>query len=169
MTVSHNRLAALALAFVFCAAPAVAQTPDADLAEGIAAFNRSDPIGAMAAFRRAAEAGSADAKVWLGWILDQAEENDEAVRWYREAAADGSAAGKARLAEMYAKGDGVARDPERARALFEEAAGGGYRPAMLVLAAAYRAGDLGLERDEALAAAWQARAEAADADAGLVP
>lgn len=158
--------AALALA-----SPAVlAESPAAELEEGIAAFNRSDPVAAMAAFRRAAQSGSAEASVWLGWILDQAEENEEAARRYREAAERGNPAGMARLAELYAKGEGVAQDHTAAIRLLREAADAGYGKAMTVLAAAYRHGELGLTADARQADEWTRRAAEADPGiAGRVP
>lgn len=149
---------------------ATSETPSRLLEEGIAAFNRSDPIAAMAAFRRAASEGDAEASVWLGWILDQAEENEKAHFWYSVAADSGNPAGTARLAEMYAKGEFVEQDFLRAVELFETSARAGYRKAMLVLAAAYERGGLGLDADPDRAELWQNRAAAADpAVGGRVP
>ena len=114
----HSRFALLA-SLCLCVSPGLwASDPDASLARGIEAFNRGDLIGAMSAFEEAAEAGSAEAQVRLGYILDQAEENEAAVRWYRAAADQGNRDGLAGLAEMYSKGEGVELDEARALSLF---------------------------------------------------
>ena len=136
---------------------ASANDPDADLARGIEAFNRGDLIGAMSAFEAAAEAGSADAQVRLAYILDQAEENEAAVRWYRAAADQGNRDGLAGLAEMYSKGEGVELDEARALSLFEQAALAGHAGAIRVLAAAYSKGHLGVTPDETRAEYWRSR------------
>lgn len=137
---------------------ALAQTAEEFLAAGREAHNSGDLIGAMAAYREAAVGGSAEAQVWLAWFLDHAEENAEAVSWYSAAAEQGDAGGMAGLAEMYAKGEGVERDPVRARQLFEQAAEAGHVRSMTVLAAAWEAGGLGLAADESRSGEWLLRA-----------
>ena len=77
-------------------------------------------------FRQAAEEGSSDAQAWLGYLLDLAEENAEAVRWYRASAEQGNKEGLAGLADMYAKGEGVDKDLTEARMLYEKAADAGH-------------------------------------------
>jgi len=138
---------------------AEAQAEDASKAfeKGLAAYNRGDLPGALPLFRQAAEGGSAEAQAWLGYILDFAEENDEAVRWYRASAEQGLAEGMAGLADMYAKGEGVEKDVAEARSLYERAAGAGSDRAARVLAGAYETGGLGVEADAARAAYWKSR------------
>lgn len=126
--------------------------------EAMATYNRGDLPGALPLFREAAEQGSADAQVWLGYLLDFAEENVEAVRWYRAAAEQGHADGLAGLADMYAKGEGVEKDLGEARLLYEKAADAGQDRAARVLAQAYKNGGLGVEPDTGKAAFWQSRA-----------
>jgi len=149
-------LAAAALAAAGTAAQA--QTTEDFLAAGRAAHNKGDLMGAMAAYREAAAGGSAEAQVWLAWFLDHAEENEEAVSWYSAAAEQGDAGGMAGLAEMYAKGEGVERDPAHARQLFEQAAEAGHVKSMTVLAAAWENGGMGLSADESRAGEWLLRA-----------
>lgn len=157
MTIRYAEiLAAAALAAAGTAA--AAQTAEEFLAAGRDAHNKGDLIGAMAAYREAAAGGSAEAQVWLAWFLDHAEENEEAVSWYSAAAEQGDAGGMAGLAEMYAKGEGVERDPARARQLFEQAAEAGHVKSMTVLAAAWEGGGLGLTADESRAGEWLLRA-----------
>ena len=153
MTIRYAEiLAAAALAAAGTAAGA--QTTEEFLAAGRDAHNKGDLIGAMAAYREAAAGGSAEAQVWLAWFLDHAVENEEAVSWYSAAAEQGDAGGIAGLAEMYAKGEGVERDPLRARQLFEQAAEAGHVRSMTVIAAAWEKGEMGLPRDEARAGDW---------------
>jgi TPR repeat protein len=125
--------------------------------KAMAAYNRGDLPGALPLFREAAEAGSADAQVWLGYLLDFAEENVEAVRWYRAAAEQGHAEGLAGLADMYAKGEGVEKNLGEARLLYEKAADAGNDRAARVLAQAYEEGGLDVEPDAGTAAYWQSR------------
>lgn len=153
-------LSAVNVAVFLCLAAApgfCAEHDDADLEKGIAAFNRGDLVGAMAAYETAAHAGSAEAQVRLAYILDHAEENSEAVRWYRAAAEQGHADGLAGLAEMYSKGEGVELNEAEALRLFEQAAIAGHKGAMRVLAAAYERGHLGVAPDAAKSAFWKSR------------
>jgi len=133
----------------------LAADADDTLQAGIDAFNQGDLPGAMALFEEAAEAGSPEAQVRLGFLLDHAEDNETAVAWYRAAAEQGYPAGAAGLAEMYAKGDGVSRDPAKARELFEQAGEAGHLPSIRVLIAAYDNGGLDVERDAAKLVYWQ--------------
>ena len=125
--------------------------------KAMAAYNRGDLPGALPLFRQAAEAGLPDAQAWLGYLLDFAEDNVEAVRWYRAAAEQGHAGGLAGLADMYAKGEGVDKDPGEARRLYEKAADAGDERAARVLALAYEKGGLGVEPDTAMATYWKSR------------
>jgi TPR repeat protein len=154
------------LATTSLVSPVLAQAdPDAeepqaevdDFQTGLDAYNRGDLPGAMTSFRVAAEAGSEEAQVWLGYILDQSENNEEAVRWYRAAADQGNIDGIVGLAEMYAKGEGVDRDLDKARALFEKAAEAGHAGSIRVLVAAYENGGLGIEADATELAYWKSR------------
>jgi len=125
--------------------------------KALATYNRGDLPGALPLFRQAAEAGSADAQAWLGYLLDLAEDNVESVRWYRAAADQGHAEGLAGLADMYAKGEGVDKDLDEARLLYEKAADAGQDRAARVLALAYEKGGLGVEPDAGMAAYWKSR------------
>jgi len=106
-------------------------------------------------YEKAAEAGSPEAQVRLGFLLDHAEDNEKAVHWYRAAADQGYPDGLGGLAEMYAKGEGVPRDPAKARELFEKAGEAGHAPSIRVLIAAYDQGGLDVERDASKLAYWR--------------
>ena len=132
--------------------------------KGLAAYNRGDLVGALPLFREAAEGGSADAQAWLGYLLDFAEDDAEAVRWYRASAEQGHAEGLAGLADMYAKGEGVEQDLTKARSLYEKAADAGQDRAARVLATAYENGGLDVEPDASQAAYWASRAKELSVD-----
>ena len=166
MTIQRFACLASLLATMSLVSPVLAQEglgamePQAevdDFQTGLDAYNRGDLPGAMTSFRAAAEAGSEEAQVWLGYILDQSENNEEAVRWYRAAADQGNIDGIVGLAEMYAKGEGVDRDLDQARALFEKAAEAGHAGSIRVLVAAYEKGGLGVEPDSAELAYWKSK------------
>jgi TPR repeat protein len=59
------------------------------------------------------------------------------------------------LAEMYAKGEGVAEDPRQARELFEKAGEAGHAAAIRVLIATYEKGGLDVGKDESKLAYWR--------------
>ena len=155
-------IAAVVLSLLLLAGAATGDERADDAAQtyekALGTYNRGDLPGALKLFREAAEAGSADAQAWLGYILDLAEENDEAARWYRAAADQGNKEGLAGLADMYAKGEGVAKDLGQARLLYEKAADAGHDRAAQVLAHAYEKGGLDVGPDGDQAAYWKARA-----------
>jgi TPR repeat protein len=155
-------IAGVVLSLLLVAGPGTGDARAEDAAQtydkALAAYNRGDLPGALPLFRQAAEEGSADAQAWLGYLLDLAEENTEAVRWYRAAAEQGHKDGLAGLADMYAKGEGVDRDLGEARSLYEKAADAGQDRAARVLANAYEKGGLDVEPDAGKATYWQSRA-----------
>lgn len=158
---ARKRAALAVLALGAVSFSAAAET-SSDLQAGIDAFNRGDLPGAMAFFEKAAEAGSPEAQVRIGFLLDHAEDDENAVRWYRAAAEQGYPAGTAGLAQMYAKGEGVPQDTAKARELFEDAAEQGHAPSIRVLIAAYENGGLDVDRDEERLAYWQGKQASLD-------
>lgn len=143
-----------ALIAALLAAAVAGADPAADTTAGQAAFEQGDIVGAIAAFRRAAEQGYAPAQVRLGDILDYSELNEEAVAWYRKAAEQGSSAGAYGLGHLYAIGEGVVRDDAVARRWFEKAAAGGHQGALRALESASEHGGLGLDPSPAQAVKW---------------
>lgn len=155
------RLARLLLIGVLSAGlPAVAGgDPGAQFQRAKRLIGSGDLVTGMKLLREAAEAGHAPAQAALGEILDRAEEDAEAVTWYRKAAEQGNAAGQFGLGMAYAAGEGVARDPVQAEAWVRKAALQDYVNAVDVLAQAYRKGDLGLAPDPQHAEAWRQRGQ----------
>lgn len=156
VTMRHSTITICAVLALF-AAQLYAEDVDveSEIEAGRVAFNRGDVVAAMMHYETAANAGSADAMARLAWILDQSEQNEDAVKWYRASAEQGHAGGYFGLGEMYAKGEGVTEDDAQALEYFMRAAENGHAQAMAVLASAYEKGELGVEADAAKAAQWR--------------
>ncbi len=153
---------------LLAASLAASAGPQEDYAAGDAAYRRGDVRGAIGSLRKAADAGHVRAQVVLGTIYDAAEQDEDAVRYLAMAAERGDPEGATLLAGLYEAGEGVARDPAKARQLLEKAAGAGYRDATFLIAAAYLNGGLGLaaaERASPAALDWIRKA----ADGGHLP
>jgi hypothetical protein len=88
---------------------------------------------AKAWFKKAAEAGYADAQVALARSLESGE-SAQAAHWYAQAAAQGHADAQAALAELHLQGLGVAQDRLQALTGYAAAAGQGHAAAQFALA-----------------------------------
>lgn len=122
-------------------------------------IGNGDLVTGMKLLREAAEAGHAPAQADLGEILDRAEEDKEAVVWYRKAAEQGNAAGQFGLGMAYASGEGIARDVKHAEEWVRKAAEQDYANALDVMVQAYKKGGLGLVPDPVQAEVWRQRGE----------
>jgi len=127
---------------------------EAEMKAGLDAWQAGDMIGAMGHYHAAAEAGVALAQAKLGYIYDQSNDDEKAVKWYRAAAEQQHPDGEFGLGEMYAKGEGVDQDFEVAVEMYMRAAVGGHAQARRVLANAYEHGGLGREVSAAEALRW---------------
>jgi TPR repeat protein len=145
------------------AATALGDDPQAEIDAGFVAFQRGDIVAAINHYTTAAESGSADGQARLAWILDQSEQNEDAVKWYQAAADQDHADGQYGLGEMYAKGEGVEKDEAVAVEYFVQAADNGHEQARRVLINAYNKGLFGLQADPAKAAEMQRRLDARQA------
>ena len=135
------------------AAAAMGQ-PEVLMEQAQAAFDQADVVTAMTLYREAAESGHAPAQARLAYLLDNSEENEEAVTWYRMAAEQGNVEGKFGLAQMYAAGEGIGQDLQAAVKWYTLAAQQGHAPSIRVLALAYETGELGLDINYALTTSW---------------
>lgn len=126
------------------AAPVVRAGPPEDFKAGLDAYRVGDVRTAVSILRNSADGGHAASQVLLGDILDAAEEDEEAVKYYRLAAEQGSADGYMGLAKMYSSGEGVAKDVAAARGWILKAAETGHPVAVQALAKSYIEGGLGL-------------------------
>lgn len=142
--------------------------PEDDFRAGSQAYRGGDVVQAMALLKKSADAGHAPSQSLLAYILDKAEFNDEAIAYYRKAAAQGDPEGEFGLGTMYAAGEGVKRDLAEARKWITRAAEKGHAGAINATAQAYINGDLGIDaaqRKSEEALRWVRRA----ADAGHLP
>ena len=159
-------LPAAALLTALAASPAVSADASTDYQQGYDAYHAGDLPTSMRLLRRAADAGNGRAAAFLGYILDQAEEDEAAVAMYRRAIELGEPAGSYGLGTMYATGEGLdQRDHAEALRLIKAAAEAGDAEAANALGVAYLNGDLTLEVDREQGLAWLQRA----ADAGHEP
>lgn len=129
---------------------------DGDL--GIAEYRKGNLIEAMQLLEKSAAQGYLPAQTTLAFILDAAERDAEAFRWYQQAADQQDAAGFFGLAGMYAKGEGVDKDPRKAGQLIQQAAQREHVEAMRVYAHALEYGQLGFESSPQSAAKWYLKA-----------
>ncbi|MBI3374934.1 MAG: sel1 repeat family protein [Betaproteobacteria bacterium] len=166
---SRNCFSRLGRTAALCLAVGIAgvawSAPEDDYRRGEQAFRGGDVVTAMAALRRAADAGHAPSQVLLGDILDQAEFDAEALAWYRRAAEQGDAAGEYSVGGMYFSGEGVKKDLSQAYFWFLRAAEKKYAPATIALANAYiraEQGEIPVSPDKSVAADWLRKAAALD-------
>ncbi len=107
-------------------AAAAVVPPDRLLADGLKAFHRGDYAAARASFRILAGRDVAAAETLLGTMAvnGQGGPKDAAVgaAWFMRAARRGYAPAQLALADSFAKGRGVAKNPARAMALAKAAA-----------------------------------------------
>ena len=142
--------------------------PDEDFRKGLDAYRRADMVEAMSILGKTADAGHAPSQALLGDILDQAEFDEEALAYYRRAAAQGNADGEFGVGKMYAAGEGVGRDSAEGLKWILRAAEKNHALATKVMADAYMKGELGLtgaQRNGPDALRWLRRA----GDFGHIP
>lgn len=124
------------------------------------ALNR-DAADAFPFFRRAAEAGLADAEFEMGWAFENGlgtvQDYAQAAYWYQRAADQGDKLAMNNLGWLYHEGQGVERDSERAVELYRPGADAGIPIAQYNLGWALANG-VGVEQDQAEAATWYRRA-----------
>ncbi len=131
---------------------------------GLSAYREGAFVSAARAWAPRAEAGDVDAMFMLGWMAEYGQgrpwSNREAAGWYGQAAQRGHAPSQLRLADLYARGLGVAFNPDVATRWYLAAAEAG-------LPRAQREAALAMAREgrHAEAAAWLDRAAAHDPDA----
>lgn len=122
--------------------------PEEDFANGMISYRRADFVTAMPLLRKAADAGHAEAQVILASILDTAESDEEAVAYYRKAAASGNLDGIFGLGTMLGSGEGVKKDVKEAKVLITRAAEAGHKLAIRSLAQVYLRGELEITEEQ---------------------
>jgi len=152
---------ALWAALLFANAAARAQSDErgysAPLREALAAYRAGDFVSAEKTLRSYAP-NNPDAEAWLGVVLLDRGQTQEAIRALQHAADAGSSEANHRLALVFAEGQaGVPRNDQRAVELFQKAAEAGHRRAQINLGILYLRGQ-GVPRDLVQARAWLEKA-----------
>lgn len=143
-----------------------ARGADDVMANADRAYRRGDLSEAIRLYRDEAGKGNAVAQARLGDVLDKAEENEEAVQWYRRSAEQGHPDGLHGLGQMHAMGEGVPRSHTTAIRYWSEASQRGHVVATLALARTYETGWADVKADAATALGyWRKAAELGDASA----
>jgi TPR repeat protein len=131
--------------------------------DAAAAYQRGDYATAARLYHGLADQGDANAQNSLGvmYLRGQGakQDNGEAMKWFRRAAALGSPEAQFNLAEMYFKGRGVDQDPLTAAKWYSRAAEQGLGQAQFTLGALYLIG-VGVPENSQKAAYWFERAAA---------
>jgi len=122
-----------------------------------------DPSKSKDLFQQGAKAGSPRAMTCLGVMCEDGGEGlnpDDAVEWYRQAAAGGDPAGMFHLGSAYLRGRprGVDKNEGEAVRWFNKAAAAGDAEAMRTLGSMYEHGDAGLPPNHEEAVGWYRRA-----------
>ncbi len=133
MTRPMFRIALIAFAILFAAAPALASGTAADgeetFARAIAAYDAGRYIEAVRLWRRLADQGDRDAEAALAGLTRQGlgtpRDATRAAALYRRAGLGGHVIAQANFGEMLALGEGIKRDRPRAWAWYQLAARGG--------------------------------------------
>jgi uncharacterized protein len=148
-----------ALVLAVAMAPAHADMAE-DHAKAIKLWEIGNVVDAMTQLTAIAEKGYAPSQVWLATIMDQAQQDDDAVKWFRKAADQGDPAGEYGLGLMYGKGEGIKQDNAKALEFVTRAAEKNYSDAVFALAAVYTKGGFGVEPNAEKGEFWTARAKA---------
>ncbi len=125
---------------------------------GYAALGANDMVLAGQHLEQAAAGGDVRSQVRLGMLFDAAEEDEAAAYWFGLAAESGDIEGKLKLAELYAKGEGVEQDFAKSLALVQEIAEEGYAPAQYQMGLLFEHGSWGVTPDPVLAYRWYQKA-----------
>lgn len=159
-------LRSIGLLLALTITPVLAGEPAALMDKGAAAYRLGDLATAIKWYREAADAGFAPAQAKLAFVLDHAEENEEAVAWFAKAAEQGNAEGEFGLARMLAAGEGISRDPALALRWMKAAADQDFQPALSGLALWLEGGVKGIAADaQGAARYWLRAAELGDQSA----
>lgn len=145
---SHRGVVLAAVLLGAIAVGPVQAGPEEDFAAGMVSYRRTDFATAIPALRKAADAGHTQAQAVLASVLDAADQDEEAVAYYRKSAAAGNLDGIFGLGTMLATGEGVAKDVNEARRLYLRAAEAGHKLAIAAVAEGYIRGDLGIPEGE---------------------
>ena len=146
---------------------------EADVAAGIAAYQRGDFVAALTEFRAAARRDDMLALNYLGIMnaegLGTLRDDYQAADMFFKAAILGYPEAMANLARMHAEGRGGRQDNKAAVSSYRAAAKAGFQPAIIRMAEIYENGELGEAPDAALAREWRARLQGRQTQPGDSP
>lgn len=111
---------------MFCA-----QVLAADVADGIALWERGEYSQAAEIWRPYAQTGNPEAQLYLGFHALHQQRYKAAFNWYLEAARQGLPEAQMQLGLMYEIGQGTSVDAEEAAYWYGQATGGEFCPADL--------------------------------------
>ena len=146
------------ISFVFVFLLALASVAiGGNLEEGLAAAESGDFKKAYQLWLIEAEKGNTFAQSYLGVLYAKgqgvAQDDKEALKWFRLAVVQGDATTQINLGSLYAKGQGVSQDDKEALKWFRLAAAQGEAKAQRHLGAMYARGR-GVSPDDEAAAKW---------------
>ena len=146
---------------ILCIGLGAAGPPPPEVADGLALFKQGRFAEAQREWREAADAGDANAALYVGVSEDVGlgvqRDSGQAALWYAKAAALGSATAMFNLAVLYDAGRGVRPDPAQAALWYRRAADHGYARAEYNLGLMNQDGG-GIPRNRERALYWFRRA-----------
>lgn len=140
------KLLSMLLALMVVSGELVA-TPEEEFEKGSKAFKKGDMITAMPMLESASNAGHVEAMLMLGFIYDNAEENETALGLYKRAAELGSAKGQFKYGLLLLKGEGTKKNSEEGIRWINKAVEQKHTPAMIFIAGSYLYGTNSLKED----------------------
>ncbi len=144
------------LLFIGISPAAFADVP-AEYAIAEQAMDEQDLNEAAIHYRKAAEQNYLPAQTALGELLYASQDFEAAFGWFLMSAYQGDAAGAYDLGKLYAEGNGVEQNLNKAVYWITHSAEKNYLPAAESLAIAYRDGLYGLAKDPDKAQIWESR------------
>ena len=151
-----STLSALVMGMAISSFPQVgfALDPEATYKAANKSYQYNDWVTAIAQLRESAKVQHVPSMVMLAYILDRAEEDSEAIDWYRKAAMMNSAEAAMQLGIMLADGSGVEKNPSEGLEWVTRSAKLGHHPAMMLLVDVYTNSHMGAKPDPVKAKKW---------------
>jgi TPR repeat protein len=143
MSIWRKAMFGLALICGSGIAPTAWADAEEDYKAGYEAYRKGDMGGAMKNLEKAAAANHVRAQALLGQLLDVADNNAQAMKYYRMAADQGDAEAMFGMGVMYRSGDGIEKNEKEGLDWIRKAAEKGYPPAVAAMAGYYLAGAKG--------------------------
>ena len=137
MTMGRGTIHGMALVLGLGMFSAAWAGPEEDYKAGYDAYRKGDMTTAIKSLERAASANNVRAQTLLGQMLDAADNNAQALKYYRMAADQGDAEAAFYIGVMYRSGDGVEKNEKEGIDWVRKAAEKGFPPAVAAMAGYY--------------------------------